>query len=128
MRRGAELRPPARDQVTLPSTIGAADWHPTGAPIDRSTLNAGLRHSQSTQFVTRHRRYLRGCAHIAQQIRRPGSGELGGGLVAERAVRSALVVVGAPSADDPACFGERAEPVFVQALVPALAIEALGAL
>ena len=55
----------------------------------------------------------------------PGGGELGGGLVAKRAVRPALVVVGAPSTDDLACFGERAEPVLVQALVAELAVEAL---
>ena len=54
-----------------------------------------------------------------------GSGELVGGLVAERAVRPALVVVGAPCPDDLADFGERSEPVLVQALVAELAVEAL---
>ena len=55
----------------------------------------------------------------------PGGGELGGGAVAERAVRSTLVVVSAPCADDLAGLGERAEPVLVQALVAELAVEAL---
>ena len=55
----------------------------------------------------------------------PGGGELGGGLVAERAVRPALVVVGAPCPDDLAGFGARSEPALVQALVAEPAVEAL---
>ena len=55
----------------------------------------------------------------------PGGGELGGGLIAERAVRPALVVVGAPCPDDLAGFGKRSEPVLVQALVAELVVEAL---
>jgi hypothetical protein len=46
------------------------------------------------------------------------------GLVAQRAVRPARVLVGAPCLDDLACFGERSEPAFVQALVAELAVEA----
>jgi hypothetical protein len=54
----------------------------------------------------------------------PGGGEVGGGLVTERAARSALVLVGALTADGFACFGEGSEPVLVQGLVAQLAVEA----
>jgi hypothetical protein len=54
-----------------------------------------------------------------------GACEFGGGLVAERAVWPALVVVGAPSPDDLGCFGERSELVLVWALVEVLAVDTL---
>ena len=59
--------------------------------------------------------------HTRHTRRRPTRRKFG----AERAVRSALVIVGAPSADDLAGCGERSEPVLVQALVAELAAEAL---
>ena len=53
------------------------------------------------------------------------SGELCGRDAADRAVRSDLVVVTTPARDLLACLGQSLEPLFVQALVTELAVEAL---
>lgn len=54
-------------------------------------------------------------------------GELGGGALAERAVRAYFVVIASPSRDCRLHVLQRGEPVFVEAFVAELAVEALDA-
>ncbi len=64
-------------------------------------------------------------ARPACRARQAAAASAGECLIAERAVRPALVVIGAPCPDDLSGFGERSEPVLVKALVVELAVEAL---